>query len=328
MHERSTDGVSNPTTRDAAGPVRNLLIVHTPIAQDISDWVEVKRRIEARASDIEVRIGNNEAANSVTRRWQVSRPSLVFSPIPLLVYRPRGGTVYAGRALSKLEQTERLARHGLPVPLTSKLTPDSALDPAQWGRYVVMKPFHGRQGEGICLVRTQDVAARYAELTQNGTRDMLVQTYVEHAESGYPTSYRVMTVFGNVIYSSRNSWAMPRTASLEEIARDPKGIIASNTKDFGGTARKIWNDPEIISLGEKAHAAFPEIPVLGVDVVREAGSKRLFIMEVNPKGDTWHLSSLLSKSLTEQQRRDRYEQFGALDVAARSLIEKTRADAS
>jgi hypothetical protein len=40
------------------------------------------------------------------------------------------------------------------------------------------------------------------------------------------------------------------------------------------------------------------------------------------------LSSLLSKSLTEQQRRDRYEQFGALDAAALSLIEKTRADAS
>jgi hypothetical protein len=122
-----------------------------------------------------VRIGNNEAANSVTRRWQVSRPSLVFSPIPLLAYQPRGGTVYAGRALSKLE--------------------------------------------------------------------------------------------------------------------------------------------------------IPEIPVLGVDVVREAESKRLFIMEVNPKGDTWHLS-LLSKSLTEQQRRDRYEQFGALDVVARSLMEKTRADAT
>jgi ATP-grasp domain len=328
MHERSIDGVSNPIARDAVGPVRNLLIAHTPIAQDISDWVEVKHRIEARASDIEVRIGNNEAANSVTRRWQVSRPSLVFSPIPLLVYRPRGGTVYAGSALSKLEQTERLARHGLPVPLTSKLTPDLALDPARWGRYVVMKPFHGRQGEGIRLVRTQDVAARYAELTQNGKRDMLVQTYVEHAENGCPTSYRVMTVFGNVVYSSRNSWAMPRTATLEEITRDPKGIIASNTKDFGGAARKIWNDPEIISLGEKAHTAFPEIPVLGVDVVREAESKRLFVMEVNPKGDTWHLSSLLSKSFTEQQRRDRYEQFGALDVVARSLIEKTRADAS
>jgi hypothetical protein len=101
-----------------------------------------------------------------------------------------------------------------------------------------------------------------------------------------------------------------------------------STKEFGGATRKIWNDPEIISLGEKAHAAFPEIPVLGVDVVREAESKRLFVMEVNPKGDTWHLSSLLSKSFTEQQRRDRYEQFGALDVVARSLIEKTRADAS
>ncbi len=302
--------------------------MHTPVRQDISDWVEVKRRIEESAADIEVRIGTNGAPNSVTRRWQVSRPSLVFSPFTLHGYEPRGGTVYSGRRISKLDQIERLARQGLPVPLTLKLKPDLALDPAHWGRFAVVKPTRGGQGQDIHLVQIEKVATRYAELTQNGTRDMLIQPYIEHTENGYPTEYRVMTVFGKVVYSARNSWAMPRKATLEEIANDPKGIIASNSKQFG-RARTAWNDTEIISLGEKAHRAFPEIPILGVDLVRDAESKRLFVTEVNPAGDTWHLSSLLTKNFfTEQHRRDLYAQFGALERVAQLLIEKTRAEAS
>jgi hypothetical protein len=328
MQERLPDAVSKPAARDAAGSIKNLLIMHTPGFQDISDWVEVKRRIEERASDIAVRIATNGAANSVTRRWQVSLPSVVFSPIAIRAYKPKGGTVYFGREINKLDQIERLAREGLPVPLTSKLTPCLPLDPAQWGRFAVVKPLLGRQGEDVHLVQTQNVAARYAELTRNGTRDMLIQPYIEHTENGYPTEYRVMTLFGNVLYSARNSWVMPRTSTLEEIADDPKGIIASNSKQFG-RARMVWNDTEIISLGEKAHAAFPEIPVLGVDVVRDTESKQLFVMEVNPRGDTWHLSSLLNKNFfTEQHTRDLYAQFGALDRVAQSLIEKTRAEAS
>jgi hypothetical protein len=318
---------TNPPQLNTAGPIRNLLIMHTPGFQDISDWAEVKHRIEERASDIAVRIATNGAANSVTRRWQVSLPSLVFSPIALRVYKPKGGAVYCGREIDKLDQIERLARGGLPVPLTSKLTPCLSLEPAHWGRYAVVKPLLGRQGDAVHLVQTEKVAARYAELTRNGTRDMLIQPYIEHTENGYPTEYRVMTLFGNVLYSARNSWAMPRTSTLEEIANDPQGLIASNSKQFG-RARMVWSDAEIISLGEKAHAVFPEIPVLGVDVVRDTKSKQLVVMEVNPKGDTWHLSSLLNKNFfTERHTRDLYTQFGALDRVAQLLIEKTRAEA-
>jgi hypothetical protein len=328
MHERLADALSNPAARDSAGPVRNLLIMHSTVRQDISDWVEVIRRIEVRARDIEVRVATNGKPNSAIERWQVSRPSLVFSPFELRVYQPRGGTVYSGRRLNKLDQIERLNRQGVPVPLSSKLTPDLALDPARWGDYAVIKPLDGGKGQDVYLVQTGKVAARYAELTQNGTRDMLIQPYIEHTENGYPTEYRVMTLFGKVIYSARNSWAMPRTATLEEIANDPKGIIASNSRHCG-RARTVWSDAEIISLGEKAHAAFPDIPVLGVDVVRDAESKRLFVMEVNPTGDTWHLSSYLKTDpLPEQHRRDLYAQFGALDRVAQLLIEKTRAEAS
>jgi hypothetical protein len=327
MPERLTGVVSSPAG-DGAMPCRNLLIMHTPLAQDLSDWVEIKRHIEKTASDIEVRIGTNSTPNLAMRRWQVSRPSLIFSPFELNVYRAEGGTVYSGRIINKLDQMERLASQGVAVPLSSKLTPHLALNPSHWGRYAIVKPMVGGHGENVYLVETRNVAARYAELTLNGTREMLIQPYIEHAENGYPTIYRVMTLFGKALYSARNSWAIPRMATLEEIANDSKGIIASNSTQIG-RARTIWNDVEIISLAERAHLAFREIPVLGVDVLRDAESKRLFILEVNPRGDTWHLSSSWSKkSYTEQYTRALYAQFGALERAAQLLIEKTRAEAS
>src|ERR1700682_4781354 len=72
-------------------PTRNLLIVQTAPEQNASDWIAIKQRIERNAPDIEVRIADNRHRNSVTARWQVRRPSLVFSPVRLIDFVPRGG---------------------------------------------------------------------------------------------------------------------------------------------------------------------------------------------------------------------------------------------
>lgn len=113
--------MNNAAIASDPAPTRNLLILHTPVRQDVSDWLEVKKRIEQRAPDIEVRIATNGARNSVTARWQSSRPSMVFSPYSMREYRPKSGTVYASRGFSKLDQIERLSRQDLPVPRTAKL---------------------------------------------------------------------------------------------------------------------------------------------------------------------------------------------------------------
>src|ERR1700728_1607378 len=187
--------VIDPIRRATAKPLRNLLIVHTPPLQDLSDWLEVTHRIEEWAPDIEVRIVNNREFDDGISEWQVTRPSLVFSPHRLLECQPKGGTICAGVNLSKFEQFERLARQGLPVPPTRKLTRDINLDAHYWTSYVVGKPPFGSRGQGVSLVKRQDVSSRYDELTLNGSRDMVIQTYIEHSENGYPTHYRVQTLF-------------------------------------------------------------------------------------------------------------------------------------
>ena len=71
---------------------RNLLLLHTDTYQERADWLAVKEKIEARAPDIEVRVDSNDHPSADVYRWQIARPSLVFSPFRLLAYRPPGGT--------------------------------------------------------------------------------------------------------------------------------------------------------------------------------------------------------------------------------------------
>jgi hypothetical protein len=55
-------------------------------------------------------------------------------------------------------------------------------------------------GKGVCLIRTESISSRYAELTLDGTCEMLIQPYIEHSENGYPTEYRTLTMFGRRQY--------------------------------------------------------------------------------------------------------------------------------
>src|SRR5450755_4160024 len=307
-------------------PTRNLLIVQTVPEQDPSDWIAIKQRIERNAPDIEVGIANNRHRNSVTARWQVRRPSLVFSPVRLIDFVPRGGAVYCGHILGKDEQLRRLSSIEILTPRTATLSPVSSFDPKEWGDYVIVKPNNLNSGNGVKLVRTIDLSARYDELTAVANDQFLVEPYIDHSEDGYPTEYRVLSMFGRALYCARNRWGNKRPP-LAEIAADPLGIIASINKTMGGHIRSICYDSEIISLGQRAHQAFPECPVIGVDIIRESQSRRLYVLEVNPHGAVWHFSSPFAKNLDPEYVRERYAQFNALDLAADLLIQKTRTDA-
>jgi hypothetical protein len=309
----------------AIEPTRNLLIVQTAPLQDPSDWITVRQRIERTAPDIEVRIATNGQPNLAIASWQVYRPSLIFSPVMLFGFVPPGGTVYCGIPYDKHEQVRRLRLIGAPVPRTEILSRASSFNPAEWGEYVIVKPSRLNKGIGVKLVRAIEVSARFDELTAIAQDRYLVQPFIDHSEDGYPAAYRVLSMFGRVLYCRRNRWGK-RRAPLAEIAADPQGAIASNDKHMGGHVRTICNDADIIALGERVHKAFPECPVIGVDIIKDQQTGGHWVLEANPHGAVWHLSSTLSQ--TPEHKRELYAQFNALDRAADLLVKKTRAEAS
>jgi hypothetical protein len=319
--------IGQDTVEAPPGLSRNLLIMHSPQAQHISDWQTVKALINERAPDIEVRIATNGQPNSVTRRWQVTRPSLVFSPIWLVDYVPRGGTIYAGRPMSKFEELGRLIKAGLPVPRTVELSPSLVLSPAIWGDYVVVKPDRSSRGKGVRLVATKTLSSLYRELSADGSARIIVQAYVDHLDhEGRQQEFRVLTMFGRPLYAMLRRSTRPRPP-LAALAADPQAKITINPQD--GQESEMVADPDLLAFATRVASALPELPVLGLDILRENTTGSFHILETNPSGHVWHLSSRLTIERIEPKvRAARYSQFNALSLAADLLIERTRSEAS
>ena len=67
--------------------------------------------------------------------------------------------------------------------------------------------------------------------------------------------------------------------------------------------------------------------MLGVDVVREQDTGRLFVLEVNPNGWTWMFSSEAGRGIQRDCGFQFDDQFGGLAIASRVLAEETEARA-
>lgn len=306
---------------------RNLVLVHTPRMQARSDFDSIKAKMARAAQDIEVFIVSNAARQSVSRREAASRPALIFSPMPLKEFQPLRGKVYAGNPYTKFEEISRLKAAGIRVPESVILTPDTRLDPATWGPFTVLKPNKGIQGKSVRLVRTRD--ARWvdpqswpAHDIRHGV-DLVAQRFIDTGP--YTQHFRVMTVFGQPVYSSTTRWQEPRPAF------DANG---SEPLDFGISAqasdsRKLTlsYDSDAILYASKAARAFPEIPALGIDLIREEATGDLYVVEVNADGFTWHISSNFGRYVERKHGVNLEGQFGGLNIIADALIKVTRREA-
>jgi hypothetical protein len=302
------------------------VIVHSPGHQALSDWTTVRDLIHERAPDIEVRIADNSIPSSTTRRWQTRRPSLVFSPSPLIRFEPAGGRVYAGRRLHKLDAFQRLSEAGIPTPDSAPFIMGIPLSPRRWGEFVVLKPpgLMSSYGRFVRLVRTGAAASRFDELKLDRTVEMMAQQFIDARDAeGRIFEVRVMTMFGSPMYALKAT-LLEQRAEPAAIA-DGDGEIAANRK---GPERELKLDAEedVIALARRAAAAFPDVPCLGLDIVRDHASGALLVLEVNG-ASVWHLSSRSTPNYPQEVRDGIYNQFGAIETATGRLIEKVRAEA-
>lgn len=311
---------------------RNLVLVHERGSQDIADFFRIRELIGARAPDIEVLIAHSHHPCSATRRKAARRPSLVFSPTPLVNFRPRAGKVYSGTQISKFEQMRRLQAAGIATPDTLRLDAETELDPASWGSLTVIKPDIGGRGEDVAVFRTSELRERGQSLwpadDARQRRSMIAQKFIDTGP--HPTKHRMLVLFGRPLYCEEQASVAPAppvdpagTGPIDGHVTSP----ASSPSTAGTRRTRVSFDADVLALAPLTAAAFPEAALLGLDILREAATGRLYVLEANPIGYTWHLSSGLGKIAQKRLGIDRYAQFDALSVAADALIEKTRAEA-
>jgi hypothetical protein len=151
---------------------------------------------------------------------------------------------------------------------------------------------------------------------------VLVQQFIDTGE--LPSYYRVLTLFGEPLYCRKGYTAKPRPPlnAPDEVLL--KANIATNA--FFGE-RHAADDPDVLDLARRSYIAMPAIPLQGVDIIREEATGKLFVLEINGGGNTWHFSSQHTQHFQQYAiatpREDRINQFGAWDVAARILAETT-----
>lgn len=299
----------------------------------MEDFLDIRSRIVAAAPEITVMIVTTRKHDQALADLAGRRPTLVVSPTPLGAFKPRRGRIYQGRAISKDEQLARLAALGIPIPRTTKLVPELSLDPAVWGSHLIIKPTGSRSslGVGFSIVPTDKVRFRgpehYPEGHPGRAAPLMVQQFIDTGHSA--RHYRVNTLFGRPLYCLLNisTDTLPDLGSITEEFQS--SAIATNNHDAGKRKLELVADRDVIDLAARCHAAFPEVPLKGVDIVRDHRTGQLYVLELNCTSNTWHISSdYFSAFRTGPATKEKMiAQFGAWDVAAAALIERTRWDA-
>jgi hypothetical protein len=311
---------------------RNLIIVHTEGFQDVADFLEIARIIHELAPDIEVFIASNTIPSSATRRRASRRPTLIFSPGTLLEFRPLRGKIYAGRSIPKLEQLARFEAAGLPVPKFVQITPDVVLPESDFGSHIVVKPglSVASHGHHMTLMRRELVHFQPREAYPNDHPGyygpMFAQRFIDTGP--FISHHRVLTLFGDPLLAFKTTaeTARPPLDSPHEILS--KIPIKARRWD-GPISRQFTWDDDILDLARRTYLALPEAALQGVDIIREEGSRKLYVLEANPGGNTWIFSKgEMTARLKAALRVDRLtDQFDAFRKAAKALVERTRAEA-
>lgn len=312
----------------------NLVFVNHPTGQERRDFDEIAAKVEAIAPGIKCYVVPHDAlakdAGLPRDIW--ARPTLTVAFQWPEKFRPERGVFYAGRPINKLEQMRKFAKAKVPIPTTAAYKFGGVLDRSIWGNFVIMKPTRfdlTSQGDAVFLMRTESVAELASQVFPLDhlarSEPILIQRFVDTGE--FSESFRVLALFGAPLYCMkfrRRSPRAPLRGGSEEILKIP---VASTA--FSDYEHNLMMDAEVVALARMAAAAMPAIPLQGIDIIRETGTGKLFVLENNSGGNTWHFSSQMSaQGRAELSREKRIEQFGAWDIAAKVLTERVLNEAT
>ena len=328
-------GVAKLFASTRVRPERHLVIVHQPGWQAIEDWLEIAEAVVRIDPRIAVFVVSADEANSAAAQQAAALPTLIFAPGPLRRFAPIRGRAYFGHAIPKFEQLRRLAAAGVRVPKTALLQPGMSFSRAEWGPFVIVKPtdlFSSSNGAGISLMRPERVrfipAGEYPEDHPGRRGPMLVQQFVDSGP--YINAYRVLTLFGRPLFCALEHANEPRI----DLGKADEAIEASTiaTQGIADYSRQYIYEADVVELAAAAYRAIPEAALQGCDIIRDAETRLLYVLELNPGGNTWHFSSDHAREARatqgpalERQRRTHLDAFGS---AAHILAERTRTEAA
>jgi hypothetical protein len=307
----------------------NLVLVLNNKRYNPQDFINIGARVARKANDIEVFAVTAGSPPSIldSAAWQ--RPTLTVAFSTGGAFSPVRGPLLIGRRIEKLDQSEALKRAGVSVPLVQPFEPGMKLHRDLWGDFVLLKPAPleaSSHGEGIQLFRSSRLEkmtlADFPEQHPVHKQQMMVQKFIDTGE--YPCKYRALTLCGEPLYIQHHTLniARPGLGANDQVLAG--AIVAT-----GGGERtyRHLEYPEVFTFAKRMAAVFPDVPLLGCDVIKDVNTGELYGIEVNPNGNVWHFSSPMwaeRRKLLPDVVNAMHSQYGAFDVAADALIQATR----
>jgi hypothetical protein len=306
--------------------LKHVALVHQPALFLGSDYVAIAGEIQRRCNDIRVFIYPD--VQMIRPHALLSQnPLMTFCPTFLRFFQPPRGKVFCGQPIRKDEQLRLLAKGGVRVPKWVYAKPNLQLSEHEWGPHVIIKPIkfgYASEGRGIELVRTSSyrpVAPAAMSFQGKTPSEMIVQQFIDSGP--YSEDYRVVTLFGSVLYALRRRSATLLERPTETNPRTSRGVVSNAAAGEGRDVTYCY-DKDVLAFAASCYRAIPQVPFHAVDVRRDIHNGRLYCLEINPGGQTWHFSSPRAKTVPTIEGIRREDQFGAWGIAAEALIEKVR----
>jgi len=320
---------------------RNLILIHRGPEYE-RDFDEIAARVNAIDRGITVyHLPYKLKAELPDSAWQY--PTLTVALTSSFRLPVKRGPILRNAPIGKLEQQEIFRRNGIATPPATAFRFGMKLDPILFGEFVILKPMDLRltsTGENIQLMRRRRAeTCRPDEFAsthplRRAPESYMVQRFID---TGEHISYnRVQTFFGALLFCNEAVAAEPRPPLTSE-----DGVIEKIQVANLGIERKhpyrLHADPDVIAMGQKVHAILTDVPLLGVDVIREAKTGKHYVLECNAGGNGWHFSAGSSVDFRQQLglqagsdeanaeavgRQRLLDQFGAFDRAAETLVRK------
>lgn len=303
---------------------KGLIVVHRK--ESTQDFIDIARRIR--------KLDPTIAFLMVPDGFDPKKLPPIFYSLPTLViylvnppnYNFTKVKKLAVRSMGKIEEYEHFKKNKIPSLPIQQFEAGMDLDRDVYGDWVVLKPQNiTSSGKDINMVPTKMIPL----LTKNDFPDdhlvhrdsYLVQKFVKCGDN--PTHYRVSVFLDEVLYSRRSSSHYPYVNQNSDIKELLKNTVASN--HHGYRTVEPYIDLEVNALALSVAKSFPDCPLFGIDIIRDNETAKLYVLETNLGGNTWHFSSEIAKrdGLTPLHRKAIIQQYMAWDVAASALVRKT-----
>ena len=301
-----------------------VIVVHRNESAD--DFQHIARRMRKLDPSIGVAMVSDFLTSKMVPAELLNLPLLVIYLCNPPKTEFKVATKLAVKEMNKVEEYEHFKKHDLPCLPIERFEWGMKLDPAVYGDWVVLKPENMQStGKDVNMVPTKLLPFIKIEDFPDdhliNKDNYLVQKFIKTGEC--PTHYRVLVFLGEILYSATSVQKSAYPKQEDNIKELLKSSVASNLT--GHRTATLDIDNKMSELALNVAKAFPDNPLLGIDIIKDEKSAALYVLEVNLGGNTWAFSSEVAGMLREALggRKAMVLQYNAWDRAAEALVRKT-----